>query len=147
MQLALDYAVEEGARRLQTGQGNSAVSLAQYKTDCLCPIIAGFLNCNQITLTVYPVLTSDYYQNEQAGGGQIPLSSGLLNTSSYVFTPGSPDTAMFMQAIYTSVSAVGLLLPSMSVSNGSTRVHVTTSSVGFLNETFGTSSTVCGSKT
>ena len=147
VQLALDYAVEEGARRLQTGQGSSAVSLSQYKIDCICPVISGFLNCNQISLTAYPVGTADYYQNEQAGAGQIPLSGGILNTSSFVFTPGGADTPMFMQAVYTSVSAVGLLLPSMSVSNGSTRVHVTVSSIGFLNETFGTSPTVCGSKT
>ncbi len=147
VQLALDYAVQEGARRLQTGQGSSATSVAQYKTDCICPIISGFLNCNQIALTIYPISTTDYYLNDEAGGGQIPLSGGILNTSSFVFTPGGADTPMFMQAIYTSVSAVGLLLPSMSVSNGTTRVHVTASSVGFLNETFGTSSTICGSKT
>jgi Flp pilus assembly protein TadG len=144
VQLALDYAVGEGVRRLQTGAGNAAASVAAFKADCLCPPVSPFLNCNQISLNVYPLTTSDYYTNAQAGAGSIPLTGGVLNTSGFGFTPSTAATPMFMQAIYTSVSVVGLLLPVMSVSNGTTRVHVTSSTLGFINEPFAASGTVCG---
>jgi Flp pilus assembly protein TadG len=144
VQLALDYAVQQGARTLQTGGGNAALSAAMFKTDCMCPPVAAFLNCNQITVNVFPVTTTDYYTNALTGAGSIPLSGGTLSTSSWGFSPGGTDEIMFLQAIYTSVSVVGMLLPSMSVPSGSGRVHVTTSSIGFLNEPFNTSTTVCG---
>ena len=144
VQLALDYAVQEGARELQTGAGNAATSVASFKTNCLCPAIAGFLNCNQISLNVVPMTGTDYYTNATAGAGSIPLSAGSLDTSGFTFVPSGSDAPMFLQAVYTSVSTVGLLLPMMSVKYGSTRVHVTTSSIGFVNEPFSTSSSVCG---
>jgi Flp pilus assembly protein TadG len=145
IQLAMDYAVSESARRLQTGAGNNASSVAAFKTDCLCPAIAAFLNCNQISINLYPITTADYYLNAKAGAGSIPLSGGVLSTSGYGFSTSSASTPMFLQAIYTSVSVVGLLLPVMSVSNGTTRVRVTSSTIGFINEPFSTSTSVCGS--
>jgi Flp pilus assembly protein TadG len=144
VQLALDYAVQEGARRLQTGAGNAAPSAAAFKADCMCPPVAAFLNCNQITVTVYPLTAADYYLNAQSGAGSVPMAGGVLSTSAWSFSTSGAATPMFIQAIYTSVSAIGLLLPSMSVSTGSSRVHVTTSSIGFINEPFGTSTSVCG---
>ncbi len=144
VQLALDYAVQEAGRLLQTGAGSAATSASVFKTDCVCPVVAGFLNCGQISLTAYPVTTTDYYTNAQAGGGFVPLNSGALNTGSWGFATGAPNAPMFLQAVYTSVSIVGMLFPSMSVAYGSTRVHVTTSSIGFLNEQYPTLTTVCG---
>lgn len=144
VQLALDYAVQEGARRLQTGAGNAATTAQAFKTDCLCPVISGFLNCSQITLNIYPLAASDYYVNAQSGAGSVPVSAGSLNTSSWSFSSSTAATPMFMQAIYPSVSVVGMLLPSMSVVSGSSRVHVTTSSVGFINEPFTSTSKICG---
>ncbi len=143
-QLALDYAVQEGARELQTGAGNAATSAATFKTNCLCPAIAPFLNCSQISLNLVPMTGTDYYTNALTGAGSIPMSGGGLSTSGFAFAPSGSSTPMFMQAIYTSVSVVGLLMPSMSVMYGSSRVHVTSSSIGFVNEPFPTSNTVCG---
>ena len=144
VQLALDYAVQEGARKLQTGAGNSAASVQVFKTNCICPAVSGFLNCNQLTLNIYPLTTADYYVNAKSGAGAVPVSAGQLSTSGWSFSPSSAGTLMFMQAIYPSVSFVGMLLPAMSVASGSSRVHVTTSSIGFINEPFTTSSTICG---
>jgi Flp pilus assembly protein TadG len=147
VQLALDYAVQEGARALQTGQVAPTASATVFKTDCLCPAVAGFLNCSQIALNVYPVTTTDYYTNAQAGAGFVPTSSGSLSTGSWSFTTGTANTPMFLQAVYTSVSIVGQLFPAMSILNGNVRVHVTTSSVGFLNEEYPTLTTFCGKTT
>jgi len=144
VQLALDYAVQEGARKLQTGAANAAASAAIFKTDCLCPLVAPFLNCNQISLNVYPVTAADYYLNAQAGGGAIPLSNGSLSTSSWSFSTSSAATPMFMQAIYTSVPVVGGFVPGYAVNSAGGRVHVTSSTIGFINEPFSSSSTVCG---
>ncbi len=144
VQLALDYAVQVGARELQTGAGNAATSVATFKTNCLCPAIASFLNCNQISLNIVPMTSTDYYTNATAGAGSIPITAGGLDVSGFTFTPSGADTPMFMQAVYTSVSAVGLLLPMMSVKYGASRVHVTSSSIGFVNEPFPTSNSVCG---
>jgi hypothetical protein len=126
-QLALDYAVQEGARKLQTGAGNAATSAAIFKTDCLCPVVAGFLNCRQIKLRVFPVTAADYYLNAVSGAGAIPLSNG-----------------MFLQAIYTSVPVVAGFIPGFAVRSATGLVHVTSSTIGFINEPFSTSSTVCG---
>jgi Flp pilus assembly protein TadG len=144
VQLALDYAVQQGARTLQTGAGSAATSATTFKTDCVCPAVAGFLNCAQITLTAYPVSTADFYTNATAGGGYAPVTGGTLNTGSWTFATGAPNAPMFLQAIYTSASIVGMLLPAMSAKSGNARVHVTTSSVGFLNEQYPILTTVCG---
>jgi hypothetical protein len=143
-QLALDYAVQEGARKLQTGAGNAATSAAIFKTDCLCPVVAGFLNCRQIKLRVFPVTAADYYLNAVSGAGAIPLSNGILSTSGWSFTPGSAATPMFLQAIYTSVPVVAGFIPGFAVRSATGLVHVTSSTIGFINEPFSTSSTVCG---
>ena len=144
VQLALDYAVQQSGRLLQTGAGSAATTSTVFKNDCVCPVVAGFLNCGQITLTAYPVTTTDYYTNALAGGGFVPLTAGALNTASWGFATGAPNAPMFLQAVYTSVSIVGMLFPSMSVAYGGARVHVTTSSVGFLNEQYPTLTTICG---
>ncbi len=144
VQLALDYAVQEGARRLQTGGGNAAASAAAFKADCMCPPVAAFLNCNQISISLFPVTTSDYYLNAKTGAGSLPITNGVLSTSGFSFGTGTAVQPMFLQAVYTSVSIVGGLLPIMSAVSGSGRVHVTTSSIGFINEPFNSSSQVCG---
>ena len=87
VQLALDYAVQEGARELQTGAGNAALSVSVFQNDCLCPKVAGFLNCNQIVLNIAPMTSADYYTNAVAGAGSIPVSANGLNTSSFAFIP------------------------------------------------------------
>ena len=144
LQLALDYAVQQGARKLQTGAGNAAPSVTVFKTDCLCPAVAGFLNCGQISLTVFPLSTSDYYTNAQAGAGAVPMSGGKLSTASWSFSTGGAATLMFMQAIYTSASVVGLLVPGMSTASSNGQVRVTSSAIGFINEAFTTPTTICG---
>ena len=144
VQLALDYTVQEAARELQTGAGNAATSAQTFMTDCLCPRVSAFLNCSQISLNVAPMTNVDYYANAVAGAGALPVSANGLDTSGFVFTPSGSDTPMFMQAIYTSVSPVGLLLPMMSVKYGASRVHVTNSTIGFVNEPFTSSNSVCG---
>ncbi len=144
LQLALDYAVQQGARRLQTGAGNAAPSAAAFKTDCLCPAVAGFLNCSQISINVYPLTTADYYANGRAGAGSVPLLNGKLSTSSWSFAAGSATTLMFLQAIYTSASVVGQLVPGMATNSSNGWVRVTTSAIGFINEPFTAASTICG---
>ncbi len=108
--------------------------------------MAGLLNCNQMTVTVYPLATADYYLAAQSGAGSIPLSGGSLNTSGWSFSTGGTSTAMFIQAVYPSVSVVGMLLPSLSVNTPGGRAHVTSSSLGYINEPFSSSSAVCGVK-
>ncbi len=144
LQLALDYAVQQGARKLQTGAGNAATTANAFKTDCMCPAVAGFLNCSQISITVYPLSAADYYVNGQAGAGNVPLSNGKLSTASWAFNSGGASTLMFLQAIYTSASVVGSLVPGMSTSSSAGQVRVTTSSIGFINEAFTPPTTICG---
>jgi hypothetical protein len=106
--------------------------------------MAGLLNCNQMTVTVYPLNTTDYYLAAKAGAGSIPLTGSTLNTSNWSFSTGGGSTAMFIQAVYPSVSVVGMLLPIMSINTAGGRAHVTTSSLGYINEPFTSSSSVCG---
>jgi hypothetical protein len=60
----------------------------------------------------------------------------VLNTSGYSYCPGAPGELMLVQAVYASPTVVGMLVPGMSVLSGSSRVRVTTSSMGFVNESF-----------
>jgi Flp pilus assembly protein TadG len=142
VQLALDYGVQEGARRVQTGNAQAATAQT-FVTNCMCPAISSLLNCAQISVNLQPV-TTDYYTVISDGGSAVPVTAGKLNTSAFGINPGAANQLMFVQAIYTSPSIVGLLLPSMSVSNGTTRVRATVSTMGFINEPFGNGSgTAC----
>ncbi len=131
MQTALDYVVAETSRRVQIGAGQSAVSAAAFKAQYVCPVAAGLLNCNGITIGVQPV-TTDFYTQSVA----VPTAGGVLNTSGYSYCPGAPGELMLVQAVYASPTVVGMLVPGMSVLSGSSRVRVTTSSMGFVNESF-----------
>jgi len=131
MQTALDYVVAEVSRRVQTGAGQSAASAAAFQSQYVCPVAAGLLNCNSLTIGVQPV-TTDFYTQQLT----VPATGGVLNTSGYTYCAGTPGELMLVQAVYVSPSIVGMLVPGMSVISGSARVRVTTSSMGFVNEYF-----------
>jgi Flp pilus assembly protein TadG len=132
LQDAVDYAALCAARSVQVGR-QTAVSAADFKNRYVCPPVAGLLNCNSITVNVMPI-TPDYHS---AAIGVIPITGGVLNTSTYTFTPGSADQLMLLQVIYTSPTFVGQLAPSWSyalAAPASGYAHVTFSSIGFVNE-------------
>jgi len=131
MQTALDYVVAETSRRVQIGAGQSAASAAAFQSQYVCPVAAGLLNCNAITIGVQPV-TTDFYTQQLT----TPTTGGVLNTSGYAYCAGTPGQLMLVQAVYVSPTVVGMLVPGMSVLSGSSRVRVTTSSMGFVNESF-----------
>ena len=132
LQASLDYAIQEGARQIQTGNAQSAPSAAAFKAQYVCPNLGGLIDCNSIYLNVTEI-TSDFYTQGSIGP---PLTGGTLDPSKYAFCLGLPNQLMLVQAIYTSPSIIGLLVPSMSLPFGSGRVRVTSSSVGFINEPY-----------
>ncbi len=82
---ALNYAAGVVARQLQTGgaKDNAATGPANFKTVTLCAAIKGLLDCNAVTLTLYPV--QDY----------------LNSSSTMPFNSGIPKSLMLLRLTYT----------------------------------------------
>ena len=135
-QTALDFAVAHGARAVQTGAAQAEVSADSFKKDYVCPAVQGLLNCPSITVTAQLVLpTSDYYQTQFPS----PLNAaGVVSLSTYTshFPLGGPNSLMLVQAVLESPSLTGRLVPGLYTYDGSSVVHVTTSTTAFTNENF-----------
>lgn len=132
-QASLDYAVQTAARQVQIGTVQGGATNAIFKASYLCPALKNLLPCGSVTVDVIPVDT-DYYAELT---GQLPVgTNGKLIVSTNSYCPGTPRQLMFVQAVYTSPSIIGLLLPSMTASSAAGRVHVTLATTGFINENF-----------
>jgi Flp pilus assembly protein TadG len=132
-QVSLDSGVQAAGRQVQIGAAQSAATVEAFKTSYLCPALNGLLPCASVSVDIRPVMT-DYHAELT---GKLPVnSSGKVDASAFGYCPGKPKQLMLVQAIYTSPSIVGLLVPSMSASTATGLVHVTLSTTGFINENF-----------
>ena len=134
-QVCLDYGVQSAARQIQIGAAQGANTAAVFQTNYLCPALSGLLPCSSVSVNILPIPTNgDYYTSVSA---TVPKNkSGQLDTSGYVFCPGQPNQLMLVQAIYTSPSLIGLVVPAMATATAGGLVHVTLSSAAFINENF-----------
>jgi Flp pilus assembly protein TadG len=91
-QTALDYAVKEAARQMQTGQQTIATGASQtsFQTLALCPFLIPFLPCTGLVVTLQPVNT---FQTSTTPPSP-PFSTITVN-------PGVPGNLMLLQAYYT----------------------------------------------
>lgn len=134
-QEALNYGVAAAARCVQVGAAQGANSAATFETSFLCPAVGTLLPCGSISINIVQLPNGDNYQNYGTVG--LPRNAnGKLDTSSFGYTPGTPNTLMLVQAIYTSPSLVANFVPGFAIASGSTFVHATMSSAGFMNENF-----------
>lgn len=134
-QVCLDYGVQAAARQIQIGAAQGASNAGVFQASYLCPAISGLLPCSSISVNIQPIpATSDFYSSVSA---TVPRnSSGKLDTSGYKFCPGQPNQLMLVQALYTSPSLIGLVIPAMATASAAGFVHVTLSSAAFINENF-----------
>jgi Flp pilus assembly protein TadG len=133
VQAALDAAVQTAARSVQTGsvQGTSGETSATFAAAAVCPALSGLLPCSLLTVGVEAIPSGyNFYSNPT------PLHySGASSTSGAICT-GVGGAMMLLTAWYTGPTFVGLLVPSFSTVINGSRVHLTSSSVGFVNEYF-----------
>lgn len=133
VQVALDGAVQTAARGVQVGsiKGTNGETSAQFVTSAVCPALGGRLNCALLIVGVRPVPSgSNYYSN--------PSPMTLLNASSAggSICTGQGGQLVLLEAWYAGPTLVGGLIPSFASSYGGALVHLTTSSAGFVNESF-----------
>lgn len=133
-QVALDYSVQAAARQIQIGAAQGANTAAVFQANYLCPALSGLLPCSSVTVYIQPIASNDDYY---AVSMTLPKDQfGKLDTSHPTFCPGQPNQLMLVQAIYTSPSLIGLVIPAMATATAGGLVHVTLSSTAFINENF-----------
>ena len=134
-QVCLDYGVQAAARQIQIGAAQGATNASVFQTNYLCPALSGLLPCSYVSVNIQPLASgSDYYATVSV---TLPKDkNGKLDTSGYVYCPGQPNQLMLVQAIYTSPSLIGLVVPAMATATASGLAHVTMSSSAFINENF-----------
>ena len=134
-QVCLDYGVQTAARQIQIGAAQGASTAAVFRSNYLCPALSGLLPCSAIAVNIQSLASgSDYYATVSV---TLPKDkNGKLDTSGYQYCPGQPNQLMLVQAIYTSPSLIGLVVPSMATATASGLAHVTMSSSAFINENF-----------
>lgn len=132
-QVCLDYGVQTAARQVQIGKAQDASTPAAFQANYLCPALSGLLPCTSVVVNVLPI-ANNYYTDVPA---TLPKnSSGKLDTTTYSYCPGRPNQLMLVQAIYTSPSLIGAIIPAMATATAGGSVHVTLSSTAFINENF-----------
>jgi Flp pilus assembly protein TadG len=91
-QTAVDYAVKEAARQMQTGQQTVASGSSQtsFQTLVFCPFLSAFLSCSGVVITLQPVST---FQT-----APIPPSPPF---SAITVNPGVTGNLMLLEAYYT----------------------------------------------
>ncbi len=88
-QTALDYAVKQAARQMQTGQQTIANGAAQtlFVDQVLCPMLSNFLSCANVVVTLQPVTTL------QTPIAPAPALTGTVN-------PGVRGSLQLLHAYY-----------------------------------------------
>ena len=91
-QTALDFAVKEAARQMQTGQQTIAdgASQSSFQSAVLCPYLGGLLSCSNVVVTLQPVTTF-----------QSPTTPPSPPYSNITVDPGVSGNLMLLQAYYT----------------------------------------------
>jgi Flp pilus assembly protein TadG len=140
VQASLNNAVETAARSVQVGgsTGTNNESSATFVANNVCPNLGNLLNCGLLTVAVVPLLPgTDYYSLPL----QLTMTQTQANNGSGICT-STGGTPMVLVAWYNGPTFLGLLVPSFTAqytppnSGGSTTVHVTQASAGFVNEFF-----------
>ena len=133
VQAALDNAVQTAARSVQVGsvKGTSGETSAQFVASAVCPAIGGRLDCDLLIVGVKTIPSGSNYYND-------PNPLTLLNASSGSgsICTGHGGQLLILQAWYAGPTFVGGLIPAFASSYGGGLVHLTTASVGFMNEYF-----------
>jgi Flp pilus assembly protein TadG len=90
-QTALDFAVKEAARQMQTGQQTIANGSSQtsFQGVVLCPFLSGLLTCSSVVVTLQPVTTFQ--------AATTPPSPPFANIT---VNPGVSGNLMLMNAYY-----------------------------------------------
>lgn len=91
-QTALDFAVKEAARQMQTGQQTIAngTSQSSFQSVVLCPFLSGLLSCSNVVVTLQPVNTF-----------QASVTPPAPPYSNITVDPGVSGNLMLLEAYYT----------------------------------------------
>jgi hypothetical protein len=125
--------VQTAARSVQTGtaRGTSGETSATFAAAAVCPALSGLLQCSLLTIGVETIASGyNFYTNPS------PLTYGSASSSGGAICTGVGGQMMLLTAWYAGPSFVGSLVPSFSTRINGSLVHLTSSSVGFVNEWF-----------
>jgi Flp pilus assembly protein TadG len=146
VQAALNTAVEQAARNIQVGsvKGRAGETSAQLAAAAVCPDLHALLNCNLLTVGVEPLPAgTDYFSapNPLTYAGAAGTTKGGVTTGGQVNTGcGGSGRLMILEAWYNGPTFVGTLIPNwnslVNVQGVFQRVHVTTATAAFVDESF-----------
>ncbi len=140
-QVALDNALHQAVRQIQTGNAQYLTNGQSFITNYLCPAANGVMNCNNLHVSVTaPTFTGtkDLYNFTT---GAVPVSGHTLDLSAYSgatsFCNGSPGQFLLVSAIYVGPTFVGGLLPGLfTVLYNGSLVHPTLSTTAIVIEPY-----------
>ena len=88
LQFALDYSLQEAVRQVQIGKIAGSMTAANFAGTVFCPILAAFVPCTNVLVSVQPV--ADYYNAS--------FVSAAAQQSA--FCVGTPGQLMYARAVY-----------------------------------------------
>jgi len=148
LQEALDSALHEAVRQVQTGVAQNQVSGAAFVSTYMCPAANGRLECSRIFVNVTPVAPGTDYHLVKIGGitpiGVVPMNGTTLDLSNFNdgvgsadFCNGAPRQPLLVSAIYIGPSFLGGLLPGvLSAFYNGVRVHPALATTGIVIEPY-----------
>ena len=130
LQADLDSTLEAAARAISTGSvvGTPGETSSQLVSSVICPNEVGQIDCTKITAAVERVPAGkDYY-------GMAPLT--MASAQAGTVCTGTAGSMMLLAAWYAGPTFVAGFLPQFSAVVNGARVHLTASSVGFVDQYF-----------
>ena len=150
-QSALDDALHQAVRAIQTGNAQYLTNGQAFITNYLCPAANGRLICRNMYVNVQAAtfLSGQDYYNITSGA--LPVSGNTLVLTNYQgstsFCNAQPQQFLMVSAIYVGPTFLGTFLPGMfSVQYNGQRVHATLATTGIATEPY-TSSAYTGTGT
>ena len=129
-QADLQYAVNNAARKVRTGQVQSGNVTQQAFRDAICSDISAVLSCNgnlSVDVVSYPTFTPANYQS--------PLNAdGTLSSNLNHYQPGTSGQVVLLRVVYTWQVATPLLTPFLV--NMAGNFHLLSATAAFRNEPF-----------
>jgi Flp pilus assembly protein TadG len=125
----LDNAVENAARRVMTGQVQTADISPEAFKQAICDDMPIMLSCAKVKVDMRT------YATFNAIPGNVPVQLGNVDSTGFCFNPGAQDNITVVRAFYEWPWVTGFLQKAAEKTNGN---RIMFSMAAFMNEPFGT---------
>lgn len=127
--VVLDNAVDDAARRVMTGQTQTADITPDKFRQTMCDDISFLMSCSRLKVDMRT------YATFAAIPADVPTKLGNIDDTGFCFDPGTQDNITVVRAFYEWPWVTGMLQRATSTTNGQAILF---SMAAFMNEPFGT---------